>query len=400
MESVLENPVKQWCLLFDESDPDAARTVAELSSALRITSVTAKLLYLRGYRTVEAANRFFHLEEAEPHDPFLLRDMEPAVERLLLAIERKERIAVYGDYDVDGVTSTSLLYLYLSEYGADVGYYIPSRSKEGYGLSAGAIDALREKGVSLMVTVDTGITAVEEIAYAKSLGIDTIVTDHHECRPELPDACAVVNPHRADDNYPFKELAGVGVAFKLVCAMETEKCRREENSVYEGISRLCDDYADLIAIGTIADVMPVTDENRLFVAKGLAVMESRPRLGLSALIDAASANRGRPRKLTSTYIGFVIAPRMNAAGRMAEASAAVELLLSDHKATADDYANRLCKLNAERQSEENRIAEEAYRKIEAMPAEERRNVLVIDSDDWNQGVVGIVSSREIGRAHV
>lgn len=393
MESVLENPVKQWCLLFDESDPDAARTVAELSSALRITSVTAKLLYLRGYRTVEAANRFFHLEEAEPHDPFLLRDMEPAVERLLLAIERKERIAVYGDYDVDGVTSTSLLYLYLSEYGADVGYYIPSRSKEGYGLSAGAIDALREKGVSLMVTVDTGITAVEEIAYAKSLGIDTIVTDHHECRPELPDACAVVNPHRADDNYPFKELAGVGVAFKLVCAMETEKCRREGKSVYKGISRLCNDYADLIAIGTVADVMPVTDENRLFVAKGLAVMESRPRLGLSALIDAASANRGRPRKLTSTYIGFVIAPRMNAAGRMAEASAAVELLLSDHKATADDYANRLCKLNAERQSEENRIAEEAYRKIEAMPAEERRNVLVIDSDDWNQGVVGIVSSR-------
>lgn len=393
MESVLENPVKQWCLLFDESDPDAARTVAELSSALRITSVTAKLLYLRGYRTVEAANRFFHLEEAEPHDPFLLRDMEPAVERLLLAIERKERIAVYGDYDVDGVTSTSLLYLYLSEYGADVGYYIPSRSKEGYGLSAGAIDALREKGVSLMVTVDTGITAVEEIAYAKSLGIDTIVTDHHECRPELPDACAVVNPHRADDNYPFKELAGVGVAFKLVCAMETEKCRREGKSVYKGISRLCNDYADLIAIGTVADVMPVTDENRLFVAKGLAVMESRPRLGLSALIDAASANRGRPRKLTSTYIGFVIAPRMNAAGRMAEASAAVELLLSDHKATADAYANRLCELNAERQSEENRIAEEAYRKIEAMPAEERRNVLVIDSDDWNQGVVGIVSSR-------
>ncbi|MBO4308764.1 MAG: single-stranded-DNA-specific exonuclease RecJ [Clostridia bacterium] len=393
MESIFDQQVKKWHLLFNESDPEASRTVAELSSALRIAPVTAKLLYLRGYRTVEAANRFFHLEEAEPHDPFLLRDMRLAVERLSLAVERGERIAVYGDYDADGVTSTSLLFLYLSEYGADVDYYIPSRSKEGYGLSKAAIDTLREKGVSLMVTVDTGVTAVEEIAYASSVGIDTIVTDHHECRPKLPKAFAVVNPHRADDNYPFKELAGVGVAFKLVCAMETEKCRREGKSVYEGISRLCNDYADLIAIGTIADVMPVTDENRLFVAKGLAVMEARPRLGLNALIDAASANRGRPRKLTSTYIGFVIAPRMNAAGRMAEASETVKLLLSDNKATANDYAERLCELNAERQSEENRIAEEAYRKIEAMPAEERRNVLVIDSDSWNQGVIGIVSSR-------
>ena len=393
MESVFKQTEKQWNLLFDEHDPEAASAVAELSSELRITPTTAKLLYLRGYRTVAAAERFFHLEEADPHDPFLLKDIAPAVERIRLAVEGKERIAVYGDYDVDGVTATSLLYLYLSECGADVGYYIPGRGKEGYGLSESAIDTLREKGVSLIITVDTGITAIEEIAYAKTIGIDTVVTDHHECRPELPSACAVVNPHRSDDGYPFKDLAGVGVAFKLVCAMETVRCEHEGRSVYDAVLRLCNDYADLVAIGTIADVMPVTDENRLLIAKGLSVMETKCRLGLRALIDAANANRGRTHKLTSSYIGFTIAPRMNAAGRVADASIAVELLLSDTEERARALAERLCALNAERQTEENRIAEEAYRKIEAMPAEARRSVLVIDCEDWHQGVIGIVASR-------
>lgn len=393
MGSDSEYSEKQWRLLFREDDPEAKRAVAELSSAMGVTPTTAKLLFLRGYRTVPAAERFFRMENETPHDPFSMRDIRPAVERVRRAIERKERIAIYGDYDVDGVTSTSLLYLYLSEYGADVGYYIPSRGKEGYGVSKGAIDILHEKGVSLMITVDTGVTAVEEIAYAASLGMETVVTDHHECRPELPAACAVVNPHRADDEYPFKELAGVGVAFKLVCAMETVRCEEEGKSVVDGILRLCDDYADLVAVGTIADVMPVTDENRLFIAKGLSVMEHRCRLGLRALMESAGAGRTRPQKLTSSYIGFTIAPRMNAAGRVADASIAVELLLSDSKEQADVLASRLCELNAERQAEENRIAETAFRQIETMPKEERSGVIVLDHDDWHQGIIGIVSSR-------
>ena len=394
MENIVKKTNKQWNLLFDDDqDQVASAAVSELASALRVTHTTAKLLYLRGYRSVSEAERFFRLEEAEPHDPFLLKDMEKAVSRVRLALERKERIAIYGDYDVDGVTATSLLYLYLSEYGADVLSYIPSRSKEGYGLSESAIDYLQEKGVKLIITVDTGITAVEEIAYAESLGIDTVVTDHHECLAELPRACAVVNPHRADDAYPFLGLAGVGVAFKLVCAMEMQKCEREGTSALEGVLRLCNDYADLVAVGTIADVMPVTDENRLFIAKGISNMETNCRLGLKALIDASGTNRGSRRNITSSFIGFVLAPRINAAGRVADASVAVDLLLTDQKERADALAKQLCELNSERQTEENRIVQEAYRKIEALPEEDRREVLVIDSDDWHQGVIGIVSSR-------
>lgn len=392
MENGVKCPKKQWNLLFDERNPAASATVLELSSALHITPTTAKLLYLRGYRSVSEAERFFRLEEAEPHDPFLLKDMEKAVSRVQHALERGERIAIYGDYDVDGVTATSLLYLYLSEYGTDVLSYIPNR-KEGYGLSKSAIDYLQEKGVKLVITVDTGITAVEEIDYAKSLGIDTVVTDHHECLAELPKACAVVDPHRADDTYPFLGLAGVGVAFKLVCAMEMQKCEREGTSALQGILRLCNGYADLVAVGTIADVMPVTDENRLFIAKGISNIETNCRLGLKALIDASGSNRGSRRNLTSSFIGFVLAPRINAAGRVADASIAVELLLTNQKERADALAKRLCELNSERQAEENRIVQEAYRKIEALPEEDRREVLVIDSDDWHQGVIGIVSSR-------
>lgn len=392
MENVVKKTNKQWNLLFDDQDQVASSVICELASALRVTLTTAKLLYLRGYPTVSEAEHFFRLEEAEPHDPFLLKDMKKAVSRVQLALERNERIAIYGDYDVDGVTATSLLYLYLSEYGADVLSYIPNR-KEGYGLSKSAIDSLRGKGVKLVITVDTGITAVEEIAYAESLGIETVITDHHECLSELPKACAVVDPHRSDDTYPFLGLAGVGVAFKLVCALEMQKCEQEGTSALEGILRLCNDYADLVAVGTIADVMPVTDENRLFIAKGLSNMETHCRLGLKALIDAASSNRASRRDLTSAFIGFVLAPRINAAGRVADASIAVELLLTDQKERADALAKRLCELNSERQAEENRIVQEAYRKIEALPEEDRRDVLVIDSDDWHQGVIGIVSSR-------
>ena len=209
---------KKWSLLYCPGDEGQDAAIRNLSKEAGLSEIMAGLLYTRGYRTVKEVEAFFRQDAACLHDPFLLCDIVPALERIELALERGERIAIYGDYDVDGVTSVSLLYLYLTEHGADVGYYIPSRTREGYGLSKPAIDRLKERGVSLMITVDTGITAIEETAYAKSIGIDTVVTDHHECRSELPKACAVVNPHRADDAYPFKELAGVGGVFKLICA--------------------------------------------------------------------------------------------------------------------------------------------------------------------------------------
>ncbi len=390
---------KKWNLRFRSEDVSACEDARRLSEALSITPTMAKLLVTRGYRTAEEVQAFLHLETAQLHDPFLLQDMEPAINRIKQAIDRHETIAIYGDYDVDGVTSVSLLYLYLTAEGADVGYYIPCRSREGYGLSTPAIDTLAERGVSLMITVDTGITAIDEIEYAKAHGIETVVTDHHECRPELPDAVAVVNPHRADDVYPFKELAGVGVIFKVICAYEMAKCRRAGRSEMDGVRDVCRLYGDLVAIGTIADVMPIVDENRLIVSLGLKLLENTSRPGLRALIHAASGNassgRSAPKKqkINSSFIGYVIAPRMNAAGRVSSASIAVELLLATAPASAEELALRLCELNSMRQVEENRIAEQAYKKIEQTMNPDEDCVIVIDDDTWQQGIIGIVSSR-------
>ena len=394
------NKKKEWVLRYREGNAAVDSEIAALSEQTGLSLIMARLLYTRGYRTPAQVNAFFRQEEVSFHDPYLMRDVASAVARIERALENGERIAIYGDYDVDGVTSVSLLYLYLSSYGADVVYYIPSRTKEGYGLSRHAIHALHERGISLMITVDTGITAIDEIAYASELGIDTVVTDHHECRAELPQACAVVNPHRADDSYPFQELAGVGVVFKLVCALEMSRCRRAGEADINGVRRVCRAYADLVAIGTIADVMPVTDENRLIISLGLRLLENTSRPGLRALIEAASGskmgdeNRSiKKRKINSSFIGFTIAPRMNAAGRVSSASIAVELLLCEDSERATALAEELCALNLERQVEENRIAESAYKKIEKTLDAENNLVIVIDDDEWKQGIIGIVSSR-------
>ena len=390
---------KKWSLQYRPGNAEIDAAISSLAKETDLSEIMARLLYTRGYRTAGEVVSFLRQETACLHDPYLMCDVAPAVERIALALERGEKIAIYGDYDVDGVTSVSLLYLYLTELGGDVGYYIPSRMREGYGLSTGAIDRLKECGVQLMITVDTGITAIEEIAYAKSLGIDTVVTDHHECRAELPAACAVVNPHRADDTYPFKELAGVGVVFKLICAFEMAECRKNGESEMEGVERVCREYADLVAIGTIADVMPVIDENRLIVTLGLHLLENTRRHGLRALIEAAPGSKQgegskyvKKRKINSGFVGFTVAPRMNAAGRVSDASIAVELLLAEDAKKAEILAERLCELNTTRQTEENRIAEEAYKKIEQTLNKDDR-VIVIDDDGWQQGIIGIVSSR-------
>ncbi len=384
---------KKWVLQYHSGDPAVDAGIEGLIKEAGVSPVMARLLYTRGYHTAKEVTSFLRQDTAQFHDPFLLLDMEKAVKRIEEAIAAGQRIAIYGDYDVDGVTSVSLLYLYLKEQGADVGYYIPSRTKEGYGLSAPAIDLLHEKEVDLMITVDTGITACEEIEYAKTQGMDVVITDHHECRPELPRAVAVVNPHRPEDPYPFKELAGVGVVFKLISACEIARCGKAGTDPALGMRRICSLYADLVAIGTIADVMPIVDENRLIVTLGLQLIQNTKRVGLAALIEAANGGVGKKRKINSSFIGFVIAPRMNAAGRVSSASIAVELLLSEEAATAQRLATRLCELNAERQVEENRIAEAAYKQIEKTLDPENDRIIVIGDDSWHQGIIGIVSSR-------
>lgn len=396
MLKIKEKKEKNW-LIKSNDTPEYSATIAEIASALGINQVVAKLLYNRGYTDVAAAKAFIYMESEMLMNPFKMKDLTKGIDGIKAAIDRGERITVYGDYDVDGVTSVCTLYLYLKSLGAAVDYYIPNRAGEGYGVSTQAIDAIKENGSRLIITVDTGTTAVEEVEYAKSIGVDFIVTDHHECRSDLPDALAVINPHRPDCEYPFKELAGVGVVFKLICGYEE---RILGKSRIEAAKRIFSLYADLVAIGTIADVMPIKEENRIIVRYGLAMIENTERIGLAALIDAASGKNDAQRayqrkkkvKITSGYIGYTIAPRINAAGRIKTASLAVELFLSEDRARAKEIAEELCQTNKERQAEENKIMQEAYQKIEAYDIE-KNPVIVLDADNWHHGVIGIVASR-------
>ena len=254
---------KVWSLRYTPGNREADDIVSAIACEHGISEVTAKLIYNRGYCTSSSVDAYLHPVVEGFHDPYLMMDMDKAVARIRESLDRGDKITVYGDYDVDGVTSVTLIYLYLKELGADIDYYIPSRSKEGYGLSKMSLDNLKENGTKLIITVDTGITANDEVEYAKTLGMEMVITDHHECHEYLPEACAVVNPHRPDCPYPFKELAGVGVVFKLVCAFEAMRCGEENKR--ESIERVFRKYADLAAIGTVADVMPLIDENRIIV---------------------------------------------------------------------------------------------------------------------------------------
>ena len=262
-----------WTTKYVQTE-DNKKIISDIAEKNNISEICASLLYNRGYSDADAAARILNFDDVLMYSSLLLKDVEKAVDRIRAALENNERIVIYGDYDVDGVTSVTMLYLYLKNLGAQVSYYIPNRIEEGYGLSNEAIKLISNYGVSLIITVDTGVTAVEEVNYAATLGIDVIVTDHHECQEELPAAVAVVNPHRSDCEYPFKSLAGVGVIFKVICAFETlmffDKTREAEavKSIYYR-------YADLVAIGTIADVMPIVDENRIIVKFGLAMLEGQ-----------------------------------------------------------------------------------------------------------------------------
>ena len=344
---------KKWVVKeFDEAD------VLNIALSLGCSRALATLIYTRGYKTPEKAREFLEKSQEILHDPFLLNGMDLAVNRIIRALSEKERITIYGDYDVDGVTSVSILYLYLKNKGADIDYYIPSRKGEGYGVSSDAIDVLHSRGTNLIITVDTGVTAINEVEYATSLGIDVVVTDHHECADELPNAIAVINPKRRDTEYPFASLAGVGVAFKLLCALESEL---EGISITDATRSVAYSYSDFAAIGTIADVMPVIDENRIIISLGLRVAEKTKNTGLAQLIDVCKNGEGKSarqrsgRKISSGFVGFTLAPRINAAARIDVADDAVELFLEEDRQRAKIYAERLCELNKERQHMETPI---------------------------------------------
>ena len=386
---------KKW-ILKDCDDAISKQRIVKIAKILNIHPIIAKLLYCRGYNDVDSVKSFISMESEMLCDPFQMKDMDKAIERIRLAIQNKEKITVYGDYDVDGVTSVCTLYLYLKSKGAIIDYYIPNRAGEGYGVSVSAIDQIKEGGTKLIITVDTGITANEEVAYAKSVGVDFVITDHHECHADAPEASAVVNPHRPDCEYPFKELAGVGVVFKLISAYEEKVYAKSRK---DAALKIFSEYADLVAIGTIADVMPIKSENRIIVSYGLRMIENTERPGIVALMEASSAkdpqrnDRAKKRsRVTSGYVGYTLAPRINAAGRIRSATLAVELFLSEDKNTAIKIADELCNANKERQNEENKIIKEAYEKIEKMDLD-NNPVIVLDADNWHHGVIGIVSSR-------
>ena len=364
---------KKW----NQAAPDRGAIQALVQEGL--PPLAACVLCARGLDTPEAAGAFLAANHGPLHDPFLLRDMDRAVARIQAALARGETIAVYGDYDVDGITSTCLLTRFLESRGGRVVPYIPDRLEEGYGLSRPAVDVLRAGGVSLIVTVDCGITAVEEAAYAAELGMDVIITDHHECKDGLPQAAAVVDPHRKDCGYPFPCLAGVGVALKLALALAPEGEREA----------VLDQYADLAAVGTVADVMQLTGENRAIVRRGLDALAHTRRPGLKALIREAGCES---KALTASGIGFTLAPRINAAGRMGCAGLAAELLLTEDPRRAEELAHELCALNRERQAIEAGIYDECLSRLEREGAKTRR-AIVLAGEGWHQGVVGIVASR-------
>ncbi len=371
----------------------------ELSLNIGVEYPTAALLCARGYSDEESALHFLKKDCSVLYDPYLMKDMDKAVVRIIDAVDRCEKITVYGDYDVDGITSVCNLYKYLKTIGADVDYYIPNRGSEGYGLNTAAVSKLIENKTKLIITVDTGITAVNEVAYASSLGVDTVITDHHECAETLPDAVAVVDPKRHDSEYPFKELAGVGVVFKLICACEqyltTGKAytdSEDDELVMSSIMDVCKNYSDLTAIGTIADVMPLADENRLIVSYGLNKLAVTKNIGLNALLKASGVE-DNSKKISSSVISFTLAPRINAAGRMGSANTAVRLLLTEDKGEAQQIAEELCQANVQRQTEEMNIMQQAEEIIRREGIDKTQRVLVIHHENWHHGVIGIVASK-------
>jgi single-stranded-DNA-specific exonuclease len=373
-----------------ESKPCDAAQVDEVTHALGISPITARLLCIRGLGDLERARRFLSPSLDDLHDPFLLTDMAPAVERILGAIARRERIAIHGDYDVDGVTSTVILRRALELLGADVIHFIPERLRDGYGLQTPALDRLHADGVRLVISVDCGIRAADAARHAASLGLELIITDHHEPDDTLPPALAVINPKRHDCSYPDKNLAGVGVALKLVHAL----CLKS------GRAGWLPAFVKIAAIGTLADVVPLTGENRIIAKLGLGMLSAGPhKIGLRSLLDVCGLTG---KEIDSYHIGFVVGPRVNAAGRMSTPDIAARLLLASDETMADEARGLAEQLNSEnlrRQKEEADIVSEARKVVETDLDVGSRTVIVVAGDGWHRGVIGIVASKLVDAFH-
>ncbi|MBS2969821.1 single-stranded-DNA-specific exonuclease RecJ [Metabacillus sp. KIGAM252] len=363
-------PKARWSV----KDADAVKA-EKLANSLNISNLVASLLVNRGIEEPEAAKAFLYMEHQEFHDPFLMNGMEQAAARIKSAVENKEKICVYGDYDADGVTSTVVMLETLQQIGADADFYIPNRFTEGYGPNKEAFLKQKEAGVSLIITVDTGISAVDEAEYAKEIGVDLIITDHHEAGPVLPDALALVHPKLPGSGYPFKELAGVGVALKVSNAL---------------LGTVQDSFLELAAIGTIADLVSLHGENRLIAFKGIELLKKTNRPGIKALLQKASS---KDSQLSEETVGFAIAPRINAVGRLQSADPAVELLRTADSQKAAELAAEIDSLNRERQKIVQDIAQEAIEMAETLYPPAEYPVLVLANKGWNPGVVGIVASK-------
>ena len=352
--------------------------VEALQKALQVDAIIAILLLQRGIETYDDAKRFFRPSLEDLHDPFLMKDMHLAVARIDKAIANKENILVYGDYDVDGTTSVALMASYLKTRTPNVATYIPDRYEEGYGISSQGIDFAHDNGFTLIIALDCGIKAIDKIAYAKEKGIDFIICDHHRPGRELPKAIAVLDPKREDCNYPYKELCGCGVGFKLVQALGIQEGKTIEDLAV---------FLDLVAIAIGADIVPVTGENRVLAYFGLQVINQMPRTGIQALIAQV-----KKQELTITDVVFIIAPRINAAGRMKHGNYAVALLMEMDLDLAEQYAAEIEVFNTDRRDADKQITEEALAQIEAQK-EQNRFTTVVYNETWHKGVIGIVASR-------
>lgn len=368
--------IKKW-----EYSKVDENTVSQVARRNNISELLAKILLNRGFETDDKISNFLNPKLENLYDPFLLNDMDTAASTLIEAYKNNEKITIYGDYDVDGITSVSVLRKFLTELGANVEHYLPSRLEEGYGLNNNAIKKIFENGTKVLVTVDCGISAYEEVEYAKSLGIKVIITDHHECPEKLPKALAVVDAKRPDSTYPFEALAGVGVTFKLIHAISI-KLELDRKKYLK--------YLDIVALGTVADIVPLKNENRIIVNYGLILMRQTKNLGLQALIKVSGFELNE--HINSSVISFGLAPRINACGRMGKADLALQLLLTNDAEEAYRIALELNDINKERQKVEKEIIDEAINIIESEKLYEK-NAIIIAKENWHHGVIGIVASK-------
>jgi single-stranded-DNA-specific exonuclease len=372
----MTNTEKRWTLREVRNQ----EAITRLAENLQVTQLIARLLVLRGIETPEQAKLFFRPQITDLHDPFLLPDMEKAVGRIRSAIEKNEKILVYGDYDVDGTTAVALVYTYLKHFSNEIDYYIPDRYKEGYGVSFQGVDFAKNEGFGLIIALDCGIKSVDKVDYARQLGVDFIICDHHLPGEQLPAATAILNPKIPGSTYPFNELSGCGVGFKLIQALNLELKGREE---------WVSEQLDLVAVSIAADIVPIVGENRVLTYYGLQELNKRKRRGIAAILDLA----GLRKPITVTDIVFMISPRINAAGRLTSGKKAVELLISENPDMAFTQGEEINETNTKRQSLDKSITEQALQMLHEDVQGRGRKTTVVYHPDWHKGVVGIVASR-------